>query len=79
VEILKVIDIAPRDIYFLIEFSLTELQKLKKVSALLTAKPEQSEEETEALDFLDKFFDEVTEILKETGDVTKSISKRSKL
>ena len=76
---MKVIDIAPRDIYFLIEFSLAELQKLRIVSTLLMSKPEQTPEETEALDFLDNFFTEVDEILKETGDVSKSISKRSKL
>lgn len=76
---MKVIDIAPRDIYFLIEFSLAELQKLRMVSTLLMSKPEQTQEESEALDFLDNFFTEVDELLKETGNVTQSISKRSKL
>jgi hypothetical protein len=73
---MKVIDIAPRDIYFLIEFSMEELIKLKKVSTLLMAKPEQTPEDTEALDFMDKFFDEVETILKDTGNVTKPFSKR---
>lgn len=76
---MKLIEVMPRDIYFLIEFSLEDLTKLKKVSELLIAKPEQSVDDTIALNFLDEFFKEVDQILKETGNASESIRERSKL
>jgi len=76
---MKLIEVMPRDIYFLIEFSLEDLTKLKRVSELLIAKQEQSVDDTIALNFLDEFFKEVDQILKETGNASESIRERSKL
>lgn len=65
---MKILAIEPRDIHFVLDFSLEDLKLLNQVSGALVAKPTFKEEEEQALQYFEWFLQQIKKMLEEVPE-----------
>ncbi len=65
---MKVLAIEPRDIHFVLDFSLEDLKHINHVAGCLVAKPVMTEKDENALQYLEWLFQQVNKLIEDVPE-----------